>query len=120
MSSLRDRAARSRAAQQYDRIGDNPEPPPEPKTKPAKTKTKAKAKTKAPKGSSTGNQQARQTAGVTTTSPMTRAEQQAQRRQNLAQLSVEIPTDRKAELLAAAANNGRTLKDEVLARLFPD
>jgi hypothetical protein len=49
---------------------------------------------------------------------LTAAERQARRRREKAQLVVELSPDQKADLLRDAAANGRTLKAEVVARLF--
>lgn len=65
----------------------------------------------------TANERARAAAGIEPKPSRTAAQRQADRRRTFAQLSVEISADGKAELLAAAAANGRTLKAEVLHRL---
>lgn len=117
--SLKDRAAKAREAQTFN----SPTTPQveAPKPKPAEPRSSKRSPTKQkpkPTAKETANARARRSAGVEASAKLSRADQQALRRRELAQLSIELPEHRKAELLEAAADNGRTLKAEVLHRLF--
>lgn len=127
MSDLKAKMERAKRSETF-KGKDNPE-----SKVPAKKAAKraSENRTPKPKGESqveavsaedtmTANERARAAAGIAPKPSRTAAQRQADRRRSFAQLAVEISTDRKAELLAAAADNGRTLKDEVIYRLFGD
>ncbi len=90
------------------------------------TRSATSSETSSNTGSGTGagptaSALARQAAGLPATgrgTGLTAAERQARRRREKAQLVVELSPDQKAELLRSAAENERTLRAEVLARLF--
>lgn len=97
----------------------------QPTTQPT-TRSATSSETSSNTGSGTGagptaSALARQAAGLPATgrgTGLTAAERQARRRREKAQLVVELSPDQKAELLRSAAENERTLRAEVLARLF--
>lgn len=49
-----------------------------------------------------------------------RAEQQRRRRQTVSTVTFEVTTDQKVQLLRWAKDNGRSMKAEAIARLFPN
>jgi len=113
--TLKDRAATARQAQNFKK----PEPSvqPQPTTPKPRPSQKKKPTSKPTNRRKTANQIAREKADVDPQPKISRLERQANRRETIAQLVVELSPDQKAQLITAAAENGRTIKDEVLYRL---